>query len=214
MESRGNRDAMVVATKVGSLPTRPGLSAANIRAACEDSLRRLRTDRIDLYYAHKDDPGTAQEETLDAFDGLVREEILEARARGVLFDIGHGGASFGFDTTRKMLDAGFLPDVISSDVHALSIQGPAFDLLTTMSKFLCLGVDLPAVIRLVTLNAASAMGRPELGTLRPGAVGDATVLEVEDGKFDYADSLGEWLVGDRRLRSAGVVLGGGWWHPA
>lgn len=147
-------------------------------------------------------------------DGLVREEILEARARGVLFDIGHGGASFGFDTTRKMLDAGFLPDVISSDVHALSIQGPAFDLLTTMSKFLCLGVDLPAVIRLVTLNAASAMGRPELGTLRPGAVGDATVLEVEDGKFDYADSLGEWLVGDRRLRSAGVVLGGGWWHPA
>lgn len=73
MESRGNRDALVVATKVGSLPSRPGLSAANIRAACEDSLRRLRTDRIDLYYAHRDDPDTAQEETLDAFDALVRE---------------------------------------------------------------------------------------------------------------------------------------------
>ena len=72
MESRGNRDDVVVATKVGSLPTRPGLSAANIAAACDDSLRRLRTDRIDLYWAHKDDPGTAQEETSGAFGALVR----------------------------------------------------------------------------------------------------------------------------------------------
>jgi dihydroorotase len=146
-------------------------------------------------------------------DGRVQEEILEARARGVLFDIGHGGASFGFHTTRSMLDLGFLPDVISSDVHALSIQGPAFDLLTTMSKFLCLGVDLPVVIGLVTVNAAAAIARPELGTWGPGNVGDATVLEVEDGTFDYTDSLGERLVGDKRLRSVGVVLAGRWWHP-
>ena len=75
-------------------------------------------------------------------DGKVRDEILAARARGVIFDIGHGGGSFGFGTTRGMLAAGFLPDVISSDVHVISIEGPAFDLLTTMSKFLCLGVDL------------------------------------------------------------------------
>ncbi|MCW2721421.1 aldo/keto reductase [Pseudonocardia sp.] len=72
MASRGNRDDVVVATKVGSLPTRPGLSAANIAAACEDSLRRLRTDRIDLYWAHKDDPETGQDETAEAFDALVR----------------------------------------------------------------------------------------------------------------------------------------------
>ncbi|OJY52604.1 aldo/keto reductase [Pseudonocardia sp. 73-21] len=71
MESRGNRDDLVVATKVGSLPTRPGLSAANIAAACDDSLRRLRTDRIDLYWAHKDDPDTAQEETAAAFAEFV-----------------------------------------------------------------------------------------------------------------------------------------------
>jgi aryl-alcohol dehydrogenase-like predicted oxidoreductase len=73
MAARGNRDSVVVATKVGSLPQRAGLGGENIKAACEDSLRRLRTDRIDLYYAHKDDPDTAQEETLDAFDALVRE---------------------------------------------------------------------------------------------------------------------------------------------
>ncbi|GAA4548118.1 aldo/keto reductase [Pseudonocardia xishanensis] len=80
MAARGTRDRMVIATKVGSLPSRPGLGGENIRAACEDSLRRLRTDRIDLYYAHKDDPDTAQEETLDAFDALVREGKVRAVA--------------------------------------------------------------------------------------------------------------------------------------
>ena len=72
MAARGNRDDVVLATKVGSLPSRPGLSAPNIAAACADSLRRLRTDRIDLYWAHKDDPDTPQEEAADAFDALVR----------------------------------------------------------------------------------------------------------------------------------------------
>ncbi|HWM60356.1 MAG TPA: aldo/keto reductase [Pseudonocardia sp.] len=76
--ARGIRDRVVIATKVSSLPARPGLSAANIAAAVEDSLRRLRTDRIDLYYAHRDDPDVAQEETLDAFDALVRAGKVRA----------------------------------------------------------------------------------------------------------------------------------------
>jgi aryl-alcohol dehydrogenase-like predicted oxidoreductase len=78
MAARRNRDRLVIATKVGSLPARVGLSAANISAAAEDSLSRLRTDRIDLYYAHKDDPDVAQEETLDAFDVLVRAGKVRA----------------------------------------------------------------------------------------------------------------------------------------
>jgi aryl-alcohol dehydrogenase-like predicted oxidoreductase len=73
MEERGNRDGMVVATKVGKLPGSEGLSAANIRKAAEASLQRLRTDHIDLYYAHADDEDTPLEETLGAFDALVRE---------------------------------------------------------------------------------------------------------------------------------------------
>ncbi|MGT2427048.1 aldo/keto reductase [Amnibacterium kyonggiense] len=72
LATRSDRDDLVIATKVASLETRKGLSAANIEAAVEDSLRRLRTDRIDLYFAHRDDPGTPQEETLAAFDRLVR----------------------------------------------------------------------------------------------------------------------------------------------
>ena len=147
-------------------------------------------------------------------DGRVREEILAARRRGVVFDIGHGSGSFGFGTTRGMLAAGFLPDVVSSDVHAISIEGPAFDLLTTMSKFLCLGVDLPTVIGLATANAAEAVRRPDLGTLKVGSIGDATVIDLKSGMFDYADAIGERMMGHKRLLSAGVVLAGRWWHPS
>lgn len=146
-------------------------------------------------------------------DGRVREEVLEARERGIIFDIGHGGGSFGFATTKAMLAAGFLPDVISSDVHAVSIEGPAFDLLTTMSKFFCLGVDLPTVIRLSTINAAKAVGRSDIGTLAVGAIGEASIIDIAEGRFDYVDCVGEIHTGDRRLLAAGLVLNGRWWHP-
>ncbi len=149
-------------------------------------------------------PATAQ--------GTVKPAVRAARARGVLFDVGHGKGSFAFKTARAMLANGFLPDTISSDVHALCIDGPAFDQVTTMSKFLCLGLDLPTVVKLSTENAAHALKRPELGTLKPGSVGDATVLSIEDGAFDYVDVVGEHLTGDRRILSRGVVIGGRWWH--
>src|SRR3954471_2461110 len=77
IQARGNRDDLVIATKVGMWEQRPGLSPANIARACEDSLRRLRTDRIDLYYAHQDDPDTPLEDTLGAFDDLVRQGKVE-----------------------------------------------------------------------------------------------------------------------------------------
>jgi len=145
--------------------------------------------------------------------GAVKQAVIEARTRGVLFDIGHGKGSFAFKTARAMLDNGFLPDTISSDVHALCINGPAFDQVTTMSKFLCLGMPLPDIIAASTVNAAFALRRPELGSLKPGSVGDATVLSIKDGRFDYVDVVGEHLTGDRRIVSEGVVIAGRWWHP-
>jgi dihydroorotase len=143
--------------------------------------------------------------------GVVRPEVRAARARGVLFDVGHGMGSFAFATARAMLAGGFMPDTISSDIHALCIDGPAFDQTTTLSKFLCLGVSLPDVIRASTVNAAQALRRPELGTLAPGAVGDASLLTVEEGRFDYVDVVGEVLTGDRRIVSKGAVIGGRLW---
>jgi dihydroorotase len=145
--------------------------------------------------------------------GKVKREVLEARARGVKFDIGHGKGSFAFKTARAMLANGFLPDTISSDVHTLCINGPAYDQVTTLSKFLCLGVPLTDVIAASTVNAAMALKRPELGSLKPGSVGDATILTIREGSFDYVDVVGEHLTGDRKIDSVGVVLAGRWWHP-
>ncbi len=141
-------------------------------------------------------------------DGGIRAEVLAARERGVFFDVGHGAGSFAFEVGRKALAAGFYPDTISSDVHVLCVDGPAFDLLTTLSKFLCLGMPLDAVIRAATGNAALALGRSELGSLTVGAVGDASVLSLEAGRFEYADTVGETLAGEQRLLARGVVLGG------
>jgi dihydroorotase len=144
-------------------------------------------------------------------EGGVRAAVLDARERGVIFDIGHGIGSFAFKTARTMLASGFLPDCISSDVHALSIAGPAFDLLTTMSKFLCLGLTLTEVVRAATINPANALRRPDLGTFRKGETGDASVLSLETGAFDYVDSTGEHLAGSSKLSARGVVMGGRWW---
>ena len=145
-------------------------------------------------------------------DGAVREEIAAAHERGVIFDIGHGGGSFGFRTAEAMLAAGFLPDTISSDVHALSINGPAFDQITTMSKLLSLGMDLTAVIRAGTAAPAAAIGCGDIGHLAPGAIGDATIIDHAEGAFDYRDALGETRKGRQRLTASGLVVGGTWWN--
>jgi dihydroorotase len=112
-----------------------------------------------------------------------------------------------------MLANGFMPDTISSDVHTLCINGPAFDQVTTMSKFLVMGVPLPEVIKQSTVNAAMALKRPELGSLKPGSAGDATILSIAEGKFDYVDVLGEHMIGDRKIIAEGTVVAGKWWHP-
>jgi dihydroorotase len=144
--------------------------------------------------------------------GKVKAEVIAARKRGVLFDIGHGKGSFAFETARGMLANGFKPDVISSDVHALCINGPAFDQVTTLSKFLCMGMPLSEVIAASTVNAAMAMKRPELGSLKVGSVGDATLLTIKDGQFDYVDVVGEHLEGRQKIVSEGVVIAGKWWY--
>lgn len=183
--------------------------------------------------AHIDHPPPSYEEVLDrlrpgdvlthAFrpfpnapvngQGKVKQAVLDARQRGVIFDIGHGKGSFSFKTTRAMMANGFYPDTISSDIHTLCIDGPVFDQVTTLSKFLCLGMELNEVIRATTINAAMALRRHELGSLKPGCAGDATILSVREGEFDYVDVVGEHLTGDRKIVSEGTVVAGRWWHP-
>jgi dihydroorotase len=174
----------------------------------EEVLERLRPGDV-LTHAFRPFPNSPATQ-----QGTVKREVLEARKRGVKFDIGHGKGSFAFKTARAMLANGFMPDTISSDVHQLCINGPAFDQVTTLSKFLCLGMPLDEVIAASTVNAAMALKRPELGSLKPGSVGDATILSIKEGKFDYVDVVGEHLTGDRKIASEGVVVAGRWFHPA
>lgn len=142
----------------------------------------------------------------------VREEIRTAHERGVLFDIGHGYGGFSFESGRATREQGILPDILSSDVHILSEDGPAHDLLSVMGKFWCLGMDLNDVVRAVTETPAKALRRPELGSLAPGTPGDATLVRIEEGAFDYVDAVGEVLKGDRRLVCTGIVLDGMMWN--
>jgi len=173
----------------------------------EDVLERLRPGDV-LTHAFRPFPNSPIDH-----QGKVKDAVQRARKRGVMFDIGHGKASFAFRTARGMLANGFYPDTISSDVHALCINGPAFDQVTTLSKFLCMGMPLQDVVAASTVNAAMALKRPELGTLKPGSIGDATILSVHKGEFDYVDVTGEHIIGDKRIFSEGVVIAGRWWHP-
>ena len=141
----------------------------------------------------------------------IRAEVEDAHQRGVIFDVGHGRGSFDFKVARAMVENGFTPDIISSDVHIVSVDGPAFDVRVTMSKFLCLGLTLPEVLRTVTVNAARAINRPELGSLKPGSPGDATVLRINEGEFEYYDSLGHIMIGKQKLEVAHILIAGKRW---
>lgn len=121
-------------------------------------------------------------------DGKVMPEIRDLQQRGLILDIGHGTGSFSYEVTEAMLDQGVLPDVISSDIHQTARQGPMFDLPTTLSKFLNLGMSLPDVIARATTNAAKAMGKPDLGTLAPGAPADVAIFRLDEGEYAFFDT--------------------------
>jgi dihydroorotase len=168
----------------------------------EDVIARLRPGDV-LTHCFRPFPNSPV-----ATDGRPRPAVLAARERGVLFDIGHGMGSFSFEVAQNMLAAGFAPDTISSDVHDLNREGPVFDQATTLSKFLALGMPLTEVIRSTTASPAAAIRRPELGSLRPGSAGDATVFTLEQGEHHFTDSLTKTLKGSLRISVSAVVLGG------
>ncbi len=119
--------------------------------------------------------------------GLVRADVRRLHEHGLILDLGHGAGSFSYATAEALLRQGILPDVISSDIHQLSVQGPMFDLPTTLSKFLNLRLSLPEVIERATARPAAAMRRPDLGTLRPGSPADLALFRLEEGRYTFYD---------------------------
>jgi dihydroorotase len=134
--------------------------------------------------------------------------MLEARKRGVLFDVGHGSGSFWFRIAVPAIKQGFLPDTISTDLHKQSVMLPRATLLNVMSKFLNIGMTFEQVVERTTVAPAKAIRRPELGTLNEGAVADIAVLEIERGSFAFVDSGLAKHTGTQRLRCALTIRNG------
>ena len=123
----------------------------------------------------------------------------EARKRGVKFDVGHGAGSFHFRLAEPLVQQGFWPDSISTDLHINSHNGAMIDMVTVMSKFLVMGVPLSEVVRQSTTNPATQIKRAELGQIGVGAEADVAVLRVDRGDFGYVDVRGGRITGDRRI---------------
>lgn len=141
-------------------------------------------------------------------DRSLHAAIRALHERGLILDLGHGTGSFTYEVTEAALAQGLLPDVISSDIHQLSVQGPMFDLPTTLSKFLALGLSLPETIERATSRPAAAMGRPDLGTLRPGSPADLALFRLEEGDYTFHDVAMVARRGTRRLVNTLTLVAG------
>lgn len=142
-------------------------------------------------------------------DGKVQPEFFDAVKREVILDVGHGARSFRWPVAEKGIEQGIRPDTISTDLHAGSFNGPAYDMPTTMSKFLHLGLSLEEVIRASTTRPAEAIGKQNMiGTLKVGACGDVTVLKLVEGKFPLFDVEKEGRICKQRLIATRVIRNG------
>ena len=219
-----NRDLIVgVKARLGTDPCGP-----NVLAALDAALEATAATDLPLI-AHvstgadlrqilpKLRPGDIVTHTFIADDGglifgggtTLLPEVRDAQARGVVFDVGHGCGSFSWSIYHRATEQGFRIDTISTDLHRLCVEGPVFDMLTTMSKFLHGGMSIPDIVAASTNVPAGAIRRADsLGSLAPGRRADIAVFRIEDGSYDYIDAFGERERASRRFAPVLTVNGG------
>lgn len=144
----------------------------------------------------------------------ILKEVWDAQKAGVIFDCAHGRMHFPFPFVKQVLDAGFYPDTIATDLTLGSAtKGPVFDLPTTMSKLLNFGMSLEDAILRATANPARVLGEGDrLGTLQPGAVADVAVFSLEQGAFDFVDTDQNHMTGSQRLVPQLTIKDGRIWY--
>jgi dihydroorotase len=201
-------DALKRAVKAGRLAELPVMVDLGILS---NSGRDTRTKLLDIMRPgdlHTHFYNDRQIELVDRFNGTIQPYMWEARRRGVLFDLGHGGGSFLWPVARKGIEQGFPPDTISTDLHPSSIMNQV-SVPNCMSKLMALGMPLHDAVRRATLNPAKAIRKfPELGTLGEGRVADIAVLRLEEGVFSFKDSAGKKLSASRRLHCVMTIRDG------
>jgi len=167
-----------------------------------DVLSELRSGDI-LTHIYAENSGTLDER------GKVIPEIYEAVERGIKLDIAHGRGNFSFEVASKAMEQGLMPHTISTDLHSASILGPVYDLPTTVSKFLALGMPLDEAIKRVTAEPANIIGREDrLGTIKQGASADLTILDLERGIFEFTDAEGRSKISKEKLIPIVAIKGG------
>ncbi|MGV3685219.1 MAG: amidohydrolase/deacetylase family metallohydrolase [Daejeonella sp.] len=140
--------------------------------------------------------------------GSVQPFILEARNKGVLFDVGHGGAGFWFSQAIPAVKQGFLPDSFGMDLHRFSMNSGMKDMLDIMSKFLAMGMSVNDIIARATWLPAKSIQQFGLGHLSEGAVADIAILNIEKGNFGFIDSAGFKLGGDQKFQAVLTIRDG------
>ena len=183
-----------------------GVQTAELMSQILETLRRGDI----LTHCYSGAPNLAGRFTNIVQDGKLLPAALDAKKRGVVFDVGHGGGSFDYTIAEAAIAQGAGPDTISSDMHVFSGNTPGMPFLTwVMSKFLNMGFTLEQVIAMATVNPARVIGRlPKLGTLEIGAPGDATILEVVEGPVEFVDTRNNKRAGKVHIRPVQTVSGG------
>jgi dihydroorotase len=152
--------------------------------------------------------GSKTRETLVDDQGKVKPFVFEARKKGVIFDVGHGGGAFSFSQAIPALEQNFPPNSISTDWNKNSTNGAMKDLLNVMSKFLAMGMDLSTVIRLTTVNPAKQIKREELGNLSIDADADVAVFNLRKGNFGFEDVEKKKITGTQKLEAELTIRNG------
>jgi dihydroorotase len=174
------------------------------RTSREELLEHLRAGDIHTHMYND-----RQIELVDRFNGKVQPYMIEARKRGVLFDLGHGGGSFLWPVASKAMAQNFYPDTISTDLHAESVMRQRSDMPNCMSKLMLLGMSLNDAVFRSTVTPAKAIHRfPELGTLGIGQLADIAVFDLQSGVFPFTDSWPAKRLGTKRLHCVLTVRDG------
>jgi dihydroorotase len=175
------------------------------------SLEELVMDKLrpgDIYSHTYGGGGQGRESIIDPETGRLRPFVKDAQKRGIIWEVGFGGASFFYDHAIPAIGEGFYPDVISTDLHGGSMNTAMKDILNVMGSFIALGMDLNDVIEAVTWKPARVINREELGHLSAGAEGDLTVLRIRKGEFGFFDPRFRKIKGDTRFECEVTIKAG------
>jgi dihydroorotase len=140
--------------------------------------------------------------------GKVRPFVLAAQKKGVLFDVGHGGAGFWFGQAVPAFQQGLAPNSFGSDLHRFSMNAGMKSMMNIMSKYMAIGMNIEDVVKRATWNPAKSIKREDLGNLSEGSVADICVLSIQNGKFGFIDAGGSRLDGNRKLEAELTIRAG------